>query len=132
MKYTRKVYGYECDVYGHLNNANYLHLLEEARAEALEEIGFPIKKFKEMEIHIYVTKVMIKYKRAIELEDTVTIESGYEKFNRLLSTWIQKIYSSSGELCAIAEVDAAFIKNGKPHRISREMLKFFQTKSTNS
>lgn len=126
MKYQRKIFGYECDVYGHLNNANYLHLLEEARSDALEKVGFPVRKFREMGIHIYLTQASIKFKRGVELEDTVTIESKYEKFNRLMSTWDQVIYNSRGEVCAVAEIKGAFIKNGKPHRISSEMLDVFR------
>jgi len=125
MKYQRKIFGYECDVYGHLNNANYLHLLEEARSDALDKVGFPVKKFREMGIHIYLIEANIKFKRGAELEDVVTIESKYEKFNRLTSTWKQIIYNSRGEVCAVGEVKGAFVKDGKPFRISKEMLEVF-------
>lgn len=126
MKYQRKIFGYECDVYGHLNNANYLHLFEEARSDALEQVGFPVRMFREMGIHIYLTTANIKFKKGVELEDTVTIVSKYEKFNRLMSTWNQIIYNSKDEVCAVAEIKGAFIKDGKPHRISSEMLEVFR------
>lgn len=126
MKYQRKIFGYECDIYGHLNNANYLHLLEEARSDALEKIGFPVRKFRDMGIHIYIISLNIKYKKGVELEDTVTIDSRYDKFNRLTSFWKQVIYNSNGDVCAEAELKGAFVKDGKPHRISNEMVEVFR------
>ena len=37
-----KVRSYECDSYGHVNNAVYLNYLEFARMSALEENGFTL------------------------------------------------------------------------------------------
>jgi len=42
FNYSRRIFSYECDIYGHLNNAEYLKLFEEARSEALTEIGYSL------------------------------------------------------------------------------------------
>ena len=44
---TFKVRSYECDSYGHVNNAVYLNYLEFARMSALFEKGFTLEKMKE-------------------------------------------------------------------------------------
>ncbi len=125
MEHKRKIYGFMCDVYGHLNNANYLFLYEEARAEGLEKIGIPIRDLNKKGISIYLTEINIKFIKSVMLEDTVTIKSKIIKHNRLKSVWEQKIFNSKGELCNIATVTGVFVKNGKPFRIPIEIFEIF-------
>ena len=125
MHYKRKIFGYECDIYGHLNNANYLHLYEEARADALEQMNLPIRKIREMGISIYVTHIEIDFKKGIGLEETVTIESNVSQMSRLKAIWKQEIYNSKNELCNTAFVTGVFVKAGKPGRISKELFEHF-------
>ncbi len=123
MIHKRKIYGFMCDVYGHLNNANYLYIYEEARAEGLETIGIPIRNLNKQGIAIYLTEINLKFIKSVELEDTVTVKSEIVEYNRLKSVWEQKIYNSKEELCNIARVTGVFVKNGKPARISNEIFK---------
>ena len=46
MKTTTKitVRAYELDSYNHVNNANYLHYLEHARMDFMNQIGFDFNK----------------------------------------------------------------------------------------
>ena len=125
MQYRRKIFGYECDIYGHLNNANYLHLYEEARSEALEQMEMPINKLQEMGYNIYVTHLELNFVKGAELGETITIESDVSETNRVRSVWKQEIYNSKQELCNKAIVTGVFIKNGKPARISKELFEYF-------
>ncbi len=125
FKFKKKIYGFECDVYGHLNNANYLQIYESARAEALEEAGMPIRKLKETGYLIFLIKVEIEYKKGIQLEDIITVHSSVIENNRLGSLWVQKIYNSAGELCNIVYVRGVYVKDNKPSRISQELKVFF-------
>jgi len=126
MELKRKIYGYECDVYGHLNNANYLHLYEEARADALEQMKIPVRDLAAIGYHIYITNIELTFKKGLPLESNVTIISNIEQANRLTSTWIQEIYNEAGELCNYAIVKGAFVKDGKPVRISKDLFKHFE------
>ncbi len=126
MEYRRKIFGYECDIYGHLNNANYLHLYEEARADALEQMNMPVREFAEIGYHIYITHIELKFIIGLPLESKVIIKSHIETSNRLQSTWIQKIYNEAGQLCNKAIVKGAFVKDGKPIRLTKELFKLFK------
>jgi YbgC/YbaW family acyl-CoA thioester hydrolase len=121
----RKIYGYECDIYGHLNNSNYLQFYESARSDALTDMNFPIKKFNEMGVHLYIARIEIDYKAGVFLEDTVCIKSWMSTANRLGSTWVQKMYDSKGQLCNQVQVKVVHAKNGKPFRIDHETASFF-------
>lgn len=127
MEYTRRVYGYECDIYGHLNNANYLHILEEARADALEQMNTPIRWLKEQGFSIYVTRIELDYLRGIPLETQVTVKTSWIKSSRLRSVWMQEVYDDTNNLCARAVVHGAFIKDGRPARISPQLYAHYRS-----
>lgn len=126
MEYNRKIFGYECDIYGHLNNANYLHLYEEARAEALEEMDMSIEKLSEEGVHIYLSEINLTFKIGLPVGEKVIISTRMIKATRATSIWKQEIFNSAGDLCNTAIIRGAFIKDGKPFRISRELFEDYK------
>ncbi len=126
ISYKRKIFGFECDIYGHLNNACYLHLYEEARAEAMDKAGCSVKDFNDNDIAVYITQINIDFKKELPLGEEVEIVSSIVGANKLRLNWTQKIFNSNKELCNKAEVNCVFVKNGKPFRISDDMLNKIQ------
>ncbi|MCD4828762.1 MAG: acyl-CoA thioesterase [Candidatus Cloacimonetes bacterium] len=125
LVYKRRIWGFECDIYGHLNNAQYLHLYEEARSEALREIGITIEDFRRMGVQIVITRVELEYKRTVPFDEVVEIRTRISFANRLRSTWEQRIFSADGTLCNHALIEGVYLREGRPHRISHEMVKVF-------
>lgn len=115
--YEKKIYGYECDIYGHMNNANYLTMLEAARSEALSEMEMPVKAFLEMGIQLFVLRYELDYVKALMLEDTVSVKSWCYTMNRLKGFWKQEVYNSAGELCFKAQVIFVHASEGKAKRL---------------
>ena len=122
MIYKRKIYGFQCDIYGHLNNGNYLQLYEEARAETLSSIDFPIEMLLEMNIQIFVKRIEIDYILPVKLGEEIAIETRTNKLSRIKGIWDQRIYNSAGDLCSQALVTGVFIGDGKPRRIPVDVL----------
>ncbi len=56
-----KVRGYHCDFYGHVNNARYLELMEEARWQYLEA-GMGLEYWSDRGLGFVVAGIEIKYK----------------------------------------------------------------------
>ncbi len=67
------VRSYECDSYGHVNNAVYFHYLEYARHEYLRDIGVSIPELRESGYGLLVAKVSIEYRRPAVTDDHLTI-----------------------------------------------------------
>jgi len=124
-KYKRKIFGFECDIYGHLNNASYLNLYEEARSEVLDNLGHPIAKLMEQGIFLYLTRIDIQFKKEVNLGSMITITTKSEKTTKVRFFWYQEIHNESGDLCNSAQIEGAFVKNGRPYRIPEEMLDHF-------
>lgn len=131
MTYTRKIYGYQCDIYGHLNNGNYLPIYEEARAETLEQIDFPIDELLNQGIEIYVTRIEIDYIKGVKLGEIITVETVTSELTRIKGIWNQTIKNGKGEICNKAVVKGVFTKNGKPCRIPRVMYESMKSRIDN-
>lgn len=62
FEYEMKVRDYECDVQGHVNNANYQHYFEVTRHEFLEHVGLNFYEMHQKGIDAVVSRVEIRYK----------------------------------------------------------------------
>lgn len=122
FEFTKKIYGYECDIYGHMNNANYLMMLEAARSDALVEMGMPITQLMQMNIQLFVLRYELDYLKALELEDKVTVKSWFYEINRLKGFWKQEVYDSRGDLCFVANFTVVHASEGKAKRLAPEVF----------
>lgn len=126
MKHTAKltVRTYECDSYGHVNNANYLNYLEYGRMEFLHQIGFDYKGLVKAGYYLYITHIDIHYKASAFLDDNLIIESTSTKLQTVQGTFLQVIKKEDGTICATADVSWACVnKNGRPTRLPKEFIK---------
>ncbi len=121
IEYYRHIFGYECDFYGHLNNSNYLRILEEARSISLSKIGVSLQYLLQQNVAIFVTDIHIKYLKQINFAEDIVIKSFVKKQSRLRCNWYQEIYNADKTLCATADIIGVFAKNGKAARIDKEL-----------
>lgn len=130
MHMTRlKVRTYECDMYGHVNNATYLNYLEYARMEFLEERGFTLQQLMERGVYVVVVRIDIQYKRPSFPGDELEIITVPKEYRNTSGTFEQKIIQvKTGELIAQAEVTWVFTNDaGKPIPIPDYIREAFHT-----
>lgn len=126
-KYTTsmRVRNYHIDSYGHVNNAQYLTLLEEARTRFMEDIGSPLEGFIGKGIYILVTGIDIKFKKPAVLGDQLEISVWMTHVQRTKVVFRQEIRrAGSSELVAAAAVTCGCIQTG---RITAIPVEFLQT-----
>ncbi len=121
FEYRRKIFGYECDIYGHLNNAAYQHVYEEARSAALDDMQLPLKDLADLGIQIFVKRIEIDFISGIPFGIEITVRSRVIEFSRVKSVWTQEIYNSDARLLSRAVLTGVFTREGKPYRIDREI-----------
>ena len=115
-----KVRSYECDSYGHVNNANYLNYLEYARYEFLKDVGFDYPAMLRSGYGIYAARIEIDYKRPAITDDELTIKSSPIKKGAASGVIAQDIWRGD-ELIVAAKVTWAFVDSkGSPVRIPPE------------
>lgn len=114
---TLRVRTYECDPYGHVNNAVYLHYLEYARYEYLRSVGFDYPGAIASGYGLYVAKVEIEYKKPALPDDELAIQSWPLKKGAVSGVMGQHILRGE-ELLASAKVTWAFVDTrGLPTKI---------------
>jgi len=111
---------YECDSYGHVNNANYLNYLEYARYELLKDIGFDYEKAIKAGYGVFIARIEIDYKRPAVTDDLLTIKTWPLKKGAVSGTFAQEIRRGD-DLLVEAKVTWAFVdSSGAPARIPQE------------
>jgi acyl-CoA thioester hydrolase len=111
---------YECDSYGHVNNAVYLNYLEYARYEYLRTVGFDYNAAITAGFRLYIARVEIEYKKSARTDDRLAIVSWPIKMGAVSGTIAQEIRRGE-ELITAAKVTWAFVDSrGVPARIPPE------------
>lgn len=91
FKSIHKVRSYECDSYGHVNNATYLNFLEFARMEILEKKSLTLDKLKKMGFLVLIRRVEIDYKFPAGMEDILIIKTYVSEHRRTSGTFAQEV-----------------------------------------
>jgi len=117
---TLRVRTYECDAYGHVNNANYLNYLEYARYEYLRDIGFDFLKSVRDNYGIFIVRIEIDYKIPATTDDMIHIKTKPLKKGAASGTLAQQIWRED-DLLVEAKVTWAFVdSDGKPVKLPPE------------
>ena len=100
---TLTVRSYECDSYGHVNNAVYLNYLEVARHEMLAALGMDYAGMRSAGFGLVVARIDIRYRRPAVEGDALTILSRATKRLRVGGIIAQRVLKGE-ELIAEADV----------------------------
>jgi len=121
FKSTHKVRPFECDFYGHVNNAIYLNYLEFARMETLEAKGLSLAKIKDAGFILVIRQINILYKFPATVNDIITIRTSMKSYRNTTCTFYQQIVRNSDEKILVeADVSWAVINSeGRPVRIPK-------------
>lgn len=103
-----KVRPFECDYYGHVNNAIYLNYLEFARMEVLEKKGFTLTELKHRGLLLVIRRIEITYKWPALAHDQLVIRTVLKEYRRVGATFHQEILRRADEKL-LAEADVAWV-----------------------
>jgi thioesterase-3 len=121
--------GYHMDVFGHMNNARYLELMEEARWQYIDATHFQ-ETLTKKNWGFAVVNVNINFKKEIYANDTISFEIEVIRMGNSSMTLEQRmVRKKTGELCAVAEVTFVMLnlENHRPARITEEVKLAFTT-----
>jgi acyl-CoA thioester hydrolase len=115
-----RVRTYECDSYGHVNNANYLNYLEFARYEFLKDIHFDYPAAISAGYGVYDARIEIDYKKSALPDEVLLIKSWPVKKGAVSGVIAQEIWRDK-DLLIEAKVTWAFVDSrGLPARLPKE------------
>ena len=80
-----RVRHYECDAYGHLNNANYLRYMQETAFDASAAAGYGVERYEELGRMWLVRDTEIEYLLPLYYNDNVAVSTWVIDFHRYTS-----------------------------------------------
>lgn len=125
---TLRVRFYECDAYGHVNNANYVRYMQEAAFDASAAVGYPYERYNEIRRLWLIRETDVEYLSPLRYGDRVTVRTWVHDFRRSRSRRMYELRrAGSDEMVARGCTDWVFIdsESGRPTRIPAEMVKAF-------
>lgn len=90
------------DTFGHVNNATYLQILEEARWDWITANGYGLKKIQETKLGPVILDITISFKKELRLREEITIETTVLDYKSKISRIAQRILNSAGDPCCTA------------------------------
>lgn len=124
--FRKRIYAFECDLYGHLHNTNYLDILEAARSDALVDAGMPVQQLLDMGWHFYIRRVEMEFLQGVRVDDVVEVRSVPLELNKVRTHWKQELFNQAGELCFWAELHVVHVFDGKPTRVTDDIWQCFK------
>lgn len=94
------------DFFGHMNNAVYFTLFEEARWEIITKNYYGIERIKETGLGPTILEANIRYLRELKLRDEVMIETRLISYKKKIGRLEQKMVRG-GKDCCVAEFTIA-------------------------
>ncbi|MFC1809297.1 acyl-CoA thioesterase [Candidatus Omnitrophota bacterium] len=128
FKALYKVRNHDIDAYGHVNNAAYLRIIEDAMVDYMEDLGVHLLELGKEGISVYMSEISLKYLRPSFLGDNLNIVTTFTNVSKVKMRWHNEIYrENSTDLLTKVEGKAAFVNaQGKVIPIPPEVKTVFE------
>ncbi|MBY0384131.1 acyl-CoA thioesterase [bacterium] len=100
--YHMTIKEFHLDTFGHVNNAVYLQIFEEARWEVITENGYGLKKVIESKKGPVILDVKLEFLIELKLREKITIETSMEPFSGKVGAIHQQILNSENKIACKA------------------------------
>ena len=125
--FIRKVQYYETDMMGVTHHANYIHWMEEARIDFMDQLGFPYSRMEAEGVLSPVKALTCEYKQPCTFGDEIKITVSVESFNGVVMAIIYDMRNQQGDVVCTARSEHVFLnRDGRFVRMKREMPEFCQ------
>jgi acyl-CoA thioester hydrolase len=124
---------YECDPYGHVNNANYLRYATQAAVEASADVGYDAARYAELGTMWFIREAGLEFLRPVKSGDVLNAKTWVSDFRRVRSRReCELTLAQTGETAATVYTDWVYldVRTQQPARIPDSMSAAFLPEST--
>ncbi len=100
---------FHLETFGHVNNAQYLALYEEARWDFITQNGFGLDRIKSDKAGPVLLEATVKFKRELKNREWITIESTPGEINGKLMVINQVMLKEDGKVASEASFTVGFM-----------------------
>lgn len=109
FEYKKQILEHHLDTFGHVNNATYLELYEEARWDFISNNGYGLKEIHEFKKGPVILDVSCRYKKEIINREVITIRSKSLGMTGKIGKIHQEIVKENGEVASDATFTVGFV-----------------------
>ena len=127
--YIHRVHYYETDRMGVTHHSNYIRMMEEARVDFMEQLGWPYARMEELGVLSPVTAVNLRYIAPTTFDDRVEVRVFVKAFNgvKLIIRYEMLKAGETPVTVLTGESEHVFLnREGRFVRMKREMPEFTQ------
>ncbi|MEY4615958.1 MAG: hypothetical protein RJB66_918 [Pseudomonadota bacterium] len=92
------------DTFGHVNNATYLTLFEEARWELISQRGYGLDYIKLTGLGPVILEIQIRFQKELLLRQKIKVETTLLNYEGKIGKLRQTMINEKGETCCSAEL----------------------------
>jgi acyl-CoA thioester hydrolase len=90
------------DTFGHVNNAVYLQLFEQARWALITSNGYGLDEVHRRKIGPTILEIHIRFSRELKNRQTITIKTWLESYQGKAGKLVQQMIDEAGKVCCEA------------------------------
>jgi YbgC/YbaW family acyl-CoA thioester hydrolase len=110
FEYKFKILENHLDSFGHVNNATYLQIYEEARWDFISGRGWGFEKIQNDKIGPVLLEAKLSFKRELLNREEITIKSIYAgRKNKLVMQMAQEMVKADGKIASTLLIDVGLI-----------------------
>lgn len=109
FEYKIKIVEHHLDTFGHMNNATYLSLYEEARWDFITQNGYGLEEIQKELKGPVILDVSCRYKREIKNRETITIVSHTKEMKGKIGQIYQEMIKEDGTVASDATFTVGFM-----------------------
>lgn len=100
--YYTSIREHHLDGLGHVNNAVYLQLFEEARWELITQGGYSWVDVQQEQIGPVILELSVKFLQEVRVREKIRIDTQCISYEKVVAELEQKIWNESNQLCTQA------------------------------
>lgn len=123
--YKHEVRYYECDRMGVTHHSNYVRIMEEARVDFLDQLGYGFDKIEAEGVFSPVVSISCNYKSPTTFKDIVEVEVAVNSLSEMKFEFSYTMRVGMKIVCTAKSLHC-FIENGRPVAISKRLPGLFE------
>lgn len=102
--YKIQIKEFHLDTFGHVNNATYLQIMEEARWEMITQRGYGLEVVQSLGQGPVILEIQLKFMKELRLRENVEIRSQVLSYDKKIGRLLQQFFSDGEQELARAEM----------------------------
>lgn len=126
MTYSHKIQYYETDKQGITHHSNYIRIMEEARVDMMEQMGFGYERMEAAGVFSPVLAVSCEYKKSTTFSDIVDVQINVAELGKLKVKFDYQMTVNGVLVCHATSMHCFLGTNGRPVVLEEKFPELYQ------